>query len=419
MKTLAAPVLSANRVTMLDTIRGFAIFGILVVNMQYFYQPMFSLMLGFQETGSVWDKYSTLLIKFLFEGKFYVIFSALFGYGIAIFLSKPLTEGMSILPVVRRRLGVLLLVGILHLVFLWTGDILIFYSIFGFVLLLFIKVSNKGLIKWAAWLVSIPIVLMTLAWFLGFIFMQAPEAASVYEARIAEAVSNLRNLVDDATQVYSTGTFGEMVSMRLSEYQFLIPGVLFFYPVVLAMFMLGLLGGRLRFMENYSERLPFFRKALWIGLAVGLPFSLIYAYSFIKVDPIAMDFYSVLHTAGHALGGIFMGLFYVSALVLLASKNKLKTFSAWMAPVGQMALTNYLLHSIICTTIFYGYGFGLYGQIGAFQGLLIAIAIFMAQIPLSRFWLSRFHYGPFEWVWRTLTYGKVQPFRKISQQELS
>lgn len=418
MKNLAAPVLSANRVTLLDSIRGFAIFGILVVNMQYFYQPMISLMLGFQEPGSVLDKYSTLLIKFIFEGKFYVIFSALFGYGFAIFLSKPLTEGMSILPVMSRRLGVLLLVGILHLVFLWTGDILIFYSIFGFVLLLFIKVSNKGLVKWAIWLVSIPIVLTVLAWLLVLMFMQVPEGATAIEASFAEAAANARTMVDNATRVYASGTFREMVAMRLTEYQLLVPGMLIFYPVVLAMFMMGMLAGRLRLMANYAEHLPFFRRCLWIGLGVGLPFSLIYAYSFIRVDLHTMDFYSVLLTAGHALGGVFMGLFYVSALVLLASKNKLKTFTGWMAPVGQMALTNYLLHSIICTTIFYGYGFGLVGQIGTFQGLLMAIAIFIAQIPFSRFWMSRFHYGPFEWVWRTLTYGKVQPFRKISQKEL-
>ena len=419
MKTIAAPVLSANRVTMLDTIRGFALFGILMVNMQYFYQPMFSVMLGFQETGTELDKASTLLIKFLFEGKFYVIFSSLFGYGFAIFLSKPLTAGLSILPVLQRRLGVLLLFGILHLVLIWTGDILIFYSIFGFILLLFIKVSNKGLVKWAIWLVSIPIALNALLLFFVWMGSQVPEAASAIEAGFAEAAANVRTMAENATRVYTYGSFGEMVLMRLSEYQFLAPGVLFFYPVVLAMFMLGLLAGRLRLIENFAEHLPFFRKALWIGLAVGLPFSLIYGYSYLKVDPVAMDIYSVMHTAGHALGGIFIGMFYVSALVLLASKNKLKTFSAWLSPVGQMALTNYLLHSIICTTIFYGYGFGLYGQIGAFQGVLIAIAIFMVQIPFSRFWMSRFHYGPFEWVWRTLTYGKVQPFRKISQQELS
>jgi len=417
MKTIAAPVLSGDRITILDTVRGFALFGILVVNMQFFYQPMLSVMLGFQETGSVLDKYSTLLIKLLFEGKFYVIFSALFGYGFAIILSKPLIAGNSILPVFRRRLAVLLLFGILHLVFLWVGDILIFYSLFGFILLLFTKVSNRGLVKWAIWLVSIPIVLTTLFWLFRVASMQIPEAAAAMESDFAEAAANARTMVDNATRVYSSGTFGEMVSMRLTEYQFLAPGVLFFYPVVLAMFILGFLGRRLRIMENPTERLPFFRKALWIGLAIGLPFSLMYAYSFLKVEPTAISFYSVLHTAGHALGGIFMGLFYVSAMVLLAGMNKLKIFSAWLSPVGKMALTNYLLHSIICTTIFYGYGFGLYGKIGAFHGILIAIGIFLAQIPFSRFWLSRFHYGPFEWVWRTLTYGKLQPFLKGPQPD--
>jgi len=412
MKTLTAPVLPANRVAMLDTLRGFALFGILMVNMQYFHQPMMALMLGFPETATGADKASILLIKFLFEGKFYVIFALLFGYGISIFLSKTLTSGVSILPVLRRRLGVLLLIGILHFVLLWTGDILVFYAIFGFVLLLFIKVSNKGLVKWSIWLVSIPIVFTTLMWLFIRMAMQIPEAASAFDASYAETVKTVQNMVENATRIYSSGTFREMVSMRLQEYQFLAPGVLFFSPVVLAMFMLGLLGGRKQLIENYSDHLPFFRKSMWVGLSVGLPFSLLFAYAFLNVKPIQMDVYSVLHTIGHSLSGIFMGLFYISTLVLLASKNKLKTFSAWISPVGQMALTNYLLHSIICTTIFYGYGFGLYGKIGAFQGVLLAIVIFIVQIPLSRFWLSRFYYGPFEWLWRTLTYGKAQPFVK-------
>ena len=142
MKTLTAPVLPANRVAMLDTLRGFALFGVLMVNMQFFHDPMMAFMFGFPETATGADKASILLIKFLFMGKFFVIFSLLFGYGISIFLSKTLTSGVSILPVLRRRLGVLLLIGVLHFVLLWAGDILMYYAIFGFVLLLFNKVPD-------------------------------------------------------------------------------------------------------------------------------------------------------------------------------------------------------------------------------------------------------------------------------------
>jgi uncharacterized protein len=113
-----------------------------------------------------------------------------------------------------------------------------------------------------------------------------------------------------------------------------------------------------------------------------------------------------------ALGGVFLGLFYVSVIVLMLNRGKLQTFSRLLAPVGRMALTNYLMHSIICTSIFYGYGFGLYGKVSIFQGILLTILIFALQIPFSQFWLNHFHYGPFEWLWRSLTYGKLQPFRK-------
>lgn len=411
MKTLTAPVLPANRVAMLDTLRGFALFGVLMVNMQFFHDPMTAFLFGFPETATGADKASILIIKFLFMGKFFLIFSLLFGYGISIFLSKTLTSGVSILPVLRRRLGVLLLIGVLHFVLLWAGDILVYYAIFGFVLLLFNKVSNKGLVKWSIWLVSISIVLSTLLWLLIRMAMQILEAAPALDASYAEAVKTLQNMMENVARIYSSGTYREMVSMRLHDIQFLGLILPFVLPMVLPMFLLGLLGGRKQLIENYSDHLPFFRKSMWVGLSVGLPSNLLFVYAFLNIKQMPMVVNSVLYTIG-SLGGIFMGLFYISTLVLLASKNKLKTFSAWMSPVGKMALTNYLLHSIICTTIFYGYGFGLIGQIGAFQGVLLAIVIFIVQIPLSRFWLSRFYYGPFEWLWRILTYGKAQPFVK-------
>ncbi len=110
----------------------------------------------------------------------------------------------------------------------------------------------------------------------------------------------------------------------------------------------------------------------------------------------------------------FLLIFGILHVVLLFSKGKLSTMAKLLSPVGRMALTNYLLHSIICTTLFYSYGFGLFGKINTFQGILLSIIIFALQVPLSRWWLRNFHYGPFEWLWRSLTYMKVQPFRKLA-----
>ena len=412
MKTLATPVLPQDRVAVIDTLRGFALFGILVVNMQFFSQPMISVMLGFQPTDSLLDTGSTFLIKFLFEGKFYVLFSALFGYGFAVFLSKSLPEGQTILPVFRTRMAILLLIGIMHLTFLWAGDVLIYYAIFGFILILFRNVSDKVLVRWTFWLVMIPILLTALFVILGSIAMTVPEVSKSMTASLEAASIESRNLVANAIQTYATGTFREMVAMRFLEYQTLAPGVLFFYPVVLAMFLMGFLAGRKRLLENFTQHVPIFRKTLLIGAAIGLPFSLLYAFTFMHMDPHNLNIFLFLNTVGHSVGGIFLSLFYVSGIILLAGKNKLGWFSKFIAPVGRMALSNYLLQSLVATCIFYGHGLGLIGMTTSTQGLAISLVIFSLQIPFSHVWLRYFYYGPFEWIWRSLTYRKLQPFRR-------
>lgn len=242
--------------------------------------------------------------------------------------------------------------------------------------------------------------------------MGIPEVAESVRASIEAASASTRNFVEQATEIYLTGSFLEMAAMRLQEFQMLAPGVLFFYPIVLAMFLMGFLAGRKRILENFMEHIPLFRKTFWLGLAIGLPFSLIYAYTHLKIDPMGIDALMILNTSGHAIGGIFLSLFYVSAIVLLFAKNKIQWFVHALAPVGQMALSNYLLQSIIATFIFYGYGLGLMGKISALQGIALSLVIFFLQVPISHVWLQYFQYGPFEWIWRSLTYRKLQPFRR-------
>ena len=412
MNATISPVLPHQRMGLIDSLRGFALLGILMVNMQFFAQPMVSLMLGFQPTGVLYETASVFFVKFLFEGKFFVLFSALFGYGFAIILSKSTPEGTTMLPYIRSRFAILLLVGILHLVVLWPGDILIYYAIFGFILILFRKVSDKGLQKWALGLVLVPIIFTSLIFVMGWLAMGVPEVAESIKANLEAASARTRNFVEQATEIYLTGSFQEMANMRLQEYLMLAPGVLFFYPIVLAMFLMGFLAGRKRILENFMDHIPLFRKCLWLGLGIGLPFSLMYAYTYLKIDPMGIDAFMILNTSGHAIGGIFLGLFYVSAIILLVAKNKIHWFVKALAPVGQMALSNYLLQSIIATFIFYGYGLGLMGQISALQGITLSLVIFFLQVPISHVWLQYFQYGPFEWIWRSLTYRKLQPFRR-------
>ncbi|MBW6497684.1 MAG: DUF418 domain-containing protein [Bacteroidales bacterium] len=412
MKTVGLPVSDKERIVLLDVLRGLAIFGILMVNMQIFFRPMLHMLSGYQADETILNLASTAFIKFFFEGKFYVMFSLLFGYGFFLFMNKPTEEGRSILPVYLRRVFFLLIFGILHVVLLWPGDILVFYALFGFLLPLFRKVSDRGLVKWAIWLVIIPTALTALAVLAITLAMNIPEASSQIESSLGEGQHAMKEMVEKAAAAYSTGTFAEVTRIRLFEYKMLLPGLLFFYPVVMAMFLLGYLAARKNLIAGYQEHLPFFRKSLRWGAFIGIPFSALFAISYFYAKPQQMDVFQALSTLSIAVGGFFLSLFYISSVVLLFSKGKLSTIAKLLSPVGRMALTNYLMQSIICTTLFYSYGFGLFGKINTFQGILLAIIIFALQIPLSRWWLKSFHYGPFEWLWRSLTYMKVQPFRK-------
>lgn len=412
MKTIASPVSAKERIVVLDVLRGLAIFGILMVNMQLFLKPMSTMLLGYQESAPLVERLSGLFIKFFFEGKFYVIFSLLFGYGAYLFLHKYTPEGSSILPVYRRRMLVLLIFGILHVVLLWPGDILVFYALFGFLLPAFRKVSDKGLMKWAVWLMIIPTLVTALFVLLMKLMMSIPEAAQAMEANMEGGAGVMQSLTERAFAAYSQGSFAEMARIRLEEYRFLLPGLLFFYPVVLGLFLLGHLAARKGLMADPGAHLPFFRKAAGWGAAIGFPLSLLFVFSHIRMDNFRFDAFQVVNLLATAFGGFFLGLFYVSLVVIQVSKGKLRAFSQWLAPVGRMALSNYLLHSIICTTLFYGYGFGWMGKVNSFQGILITLAIYAVQIPFSHYWLKHFHYGPFEWLWRSLTYGKLQAFQK-------
>jgi uncharacterized protein len=412
MKTTAHPVSLSERIHLLDMLRGLAIFGILMVNMQVFYQPMTLMMAGYQGSETTAGLISEIFIKVFFEGKFYVLFSMLFGYGFYIFMNKTTESGGSIVPVFRRRVFFLFLFGVLHVVLLWPGDILTFYAIFGLILLAFRKVSDRGLIKWAIWLALIPTIAVGL--FAGFLFamLQIPEVAAEMIPALRQQAIEMQAMLEHAAAVYATGSFGQITAMRISEYLTMLPGVIFFYPVVLAMFLLGFWAGRKGIIKNYQDHLPFFRKMARVGLLFGLPLSGLFAWAYLNSSPGMPTPVSFLSTIGHTFGGILLGLFYVSVMVLLTAKGKTGSLQKWLAPVGRMALTNYLLHSIVFTTVFYGYGFGFFGQINPPTGILLTVIMFVLQIPFSKWWLSRFQYGPFEWLWRSLTYLEWQPFMK-------
>ncbi|MFO8236034.1 MAG: DUF418 domain-containing protein [Bacteroidales bacterium] len=411
MSTRVSPLRPAERIVLIDALRGLAIFGIFMVNMQYMYEPMTKMLISSSQDAPIHQLISESFIKFFFEGKFYVIFSMLFGFGFWIFLNKSTSDGSSVVPVFRRRLFFLMLFGIAHIVLLWVGDILLYYTLLGFILILFKKASEKKIKKWIISLVLVPPVVITLLVSMIWALSQIPEAKEAMDSAFQESIHEITQFVEHTAAIYAKGSFSEIITVRIDEYLTLLPGTLTFFPIILGMFLLGVLFARKKLLTEYVNNLSFFKKVFWWGVGVGVPTNTLYTiashYSILCIPDGWMLLTSIMHT----FGGIAFGLSIISAMAILFAKGKSGWLSFLLAPVGRMALTNYLLQSIISAFLFYSHGLRLIGKVEAWQGIVLVIIIFSAQIVFSKWWLKRFRFGPFEWLWRSLTYGKIQPMK--------
>ena len=411
-KTTLNPVLGDNRIVILDVLRGIALLGILMVNMPVFNTP-FVLVIG---EGRLWtdplNKTAFWVMDFLFHGKFYVLFSFLFGMGFYFFLRKVDEAGKTVITHFRRRLFILLVIGILHVALLWYGDILVVYALFGFVLTWFRNKSDRTVFVWAIVFFLIPVVFTILMVSMVNLAMSNPDAASQVEQTFSGQQAHFDQLTERAMVVYSTGSFGEIMSMRLTEYSYIWGGIFSFFPFVLAMFLTGMLFGRRGYLADIKAHEGFFRKLLWISLPLALIFNYLLATNAAVAQHAFPSTELILMIIGFAIGGPSMMFVYLSLVVFCLNRGHFRWLSSRLATTGRMALTNYLAQSIICTTIYYGYGLGLYGKVSVFNGMLLTLAIFVIQVIWSQYWLKYFRFGPFEWAWRSLTYLRMQPFKR-------
>lgn len=410
---IKSPLAQSQRIDLVDALRGFALFGILMVNIHLMYEPITQIMLGAKADASLLHVISESFVKFFFEGKFYVIFSMLFGFGFFVFMNKIADSPDTVLPLFRRRLFFLLLFGLAHITLLWAGDVLLYYALAGFLLIPFRNTSDKKIFKWAVVLILLPVLLMTFIT-LGFsLASNVPAVESSMNSSFQIGVDSTRDLIERVTQVYSTGSFSEIISMRVTEYLNLLSGSLFsFVPVVLGMFLIGFLAARKGILSNYNDHFSLFKRIFWWGLSIGVVTSALYAYAFQKAILMLPSASTFLTTSMHIIGGFALGMCYVSLIAILFIKGKAGFFRKYLAPVGRMALTNYLMQSIITAFLFHSYGLGLYGNVEVWQGIVLTVAIFAFQIGFSQWWLSLFQFGPFEWLWRSLTYRKMQDFKR-------
>jgi uncharacterized protein len=324
----------------------------------------------------------------LISGRFITLFSFLFGLGFAVQLGRAERRGTSVVPIYARRLAVGLVLGLAHLFLLFQGDIVSTYALLGFLLLLFYKRADRTLLIWAAVLIFLGPVLWNLA-------LRLPELLGSPGAKEAAkaAAEHSKALRAQVLEAFSRGSWLDTVRSGAAYYV----GDLFkmlsiLLPVIAGRFLLGLWAGRRRLFHDAPQHLPFFRRLLGWGLvlgilssSVGVLFGQLFSRKILNPEtlpwlPFAMG--PVRHLAELGMAA------YVSGITLLFQRAAWRRRLAVLAPVGQMALTNYLLESVLGVLLFYGYGLGLMGKLGSAAQLALALAIFALQILFSHLWLA-------------------------------
>jgi uncharacterized protein len=395
-----SPVGTSERQVILDVLRGIALAGICLANYSEFSLYTFQTeeIVGAMSTAGI-DRIIKFLQYFFIDGKFYSLFSLLFGIGFSIIMSNTVKKGGNGMKIFYRRMTVLMFIGIFHLLFLWAGDILILYAATGFLLPLFRKVPDRKLILFSALLILFPVVVDGCITLFG-LNLSAPvicatqyfhDKAGITDENFPVWLVESKNYTD-ILKFNLAGAF-----IRMQEF---IDGNRIFK--VLGLFLLGLCIGRNRIYANLDDNRKHLKQILRYGLVAGLPASFLYAWESTNAHPFGL----VAHSIIYAISVVPLSLAYMSGICLWFLKNKEQKIFRVLASSGRMALTNYIAQSVFGMIIFYGTGFALGARTGLVYTELIAAGIFLFQVLYSYIWLRNFRFGPLEWCWRMLTYGK-------------
>ena len=431
----AAPVMQSERIAIIDALRGFAILGILLMNIPGFGLPAPA---GWDPTVN--NEYGTInfriwhFVEWFPEGTQRAIFSLLFGAGIILFTTRQEQRLDGLRPAdyfLRRQLW-LMVFGLIDVyILLWWGDILFDYACYGIIMFTFRKLSPKGLLIGA----GICLLLMLARENRDFYqdkkmiyrgeLVQAIDTtkvkltelqkeqlgamtdfkeSSLHEKKVKRMEKNIRKTTSDYEQLYEYRT-GIYINNALIRYLYMgVWDVLLFMFLGMAFYKMGILTGEASY------------KTYWIMAIAGLGLGL--TLSYYRLQPLIdykfdwFEYTKKVRFEYYTLSRALRSLGIFATIVLLYKSGWVKWLFALMKPVGQMAFTNYLTQSLICGIIFYGVGFGLYGKLQRYEVYCVVGAIWLLQIIWSHIWLRYFYFGPLEWCWRSLTYWKKQPVCK-------
>ena len=385
--------MTQQRQALPDQLRGFALLGIIVVNMPFL--AVSNIGTWELQLSNLSDKVVAFLIVALAQGKFYLLFAFLFGYSLTLILKSRSTNGVR--RYLRRLIGLAVL-GAGHAYLFFIGDILMSYALLGLVLLLFIGRSTRTVLFASAFSYVIGLALLAL------VFFETRRATASAGGFITNPTA-----LDDAIK----GSFLDSVVGRANALPeaLLVQLVINWFPA-LSMFLLGLAAGRVGLLSDPAKHKSLWRSCVIVGVLVGLPAGITSAWlALVPEDP----------TGVYGIAGVVVGFAlapalsagYVGAIALLSHRR----FMSYAEPAGRMSLTGYLGESILLAAIFCGWGLGLFGVLNLTQALFVALGVWIALEIFAKQWLRTFAYGPFEWILRSWSNLEIATFRKSSQSD--
>ncbi len=394
------PIGDAGRIEALDMLRGFSLLGIFIANMLVFHSPYMYMdpYSWFPDNG---EGLPFMWLDIFIEASFYPIFAMLFGYGLSMQYEKSLLQKSPFGPVAVRRMSILLLFGLIHGFFIWSGDILFTYAIMGFIMIALVRVPPKWLFFGAIALYVVPNGLIT-----GLLYVaeQFDTGAALSE------FADIQQL-QESIEVYGHGSYAAALAFRAKEWVMVSGLNLFLTPVmILPLMMIGAAFAKWKIFERAKELKS---RLVVVGVSTLIIGLLLKALPFLIGPDVSMQLVQTY------FGGPLVAIGYGALVLLLCTTSWFTKVFRPVAKAGRMSMTTYIGQSVIATLIFYHYGFGMYGKVDIMTGTLMAVGIFVVQALLADLWLSRYKMGPIEWVWRIGTYGTILSNKKEKRRDLS
>jgi uncharacterized protein len=444
-KPRAEPVVGNERFFAVDVLRGFALLGILAMNIVGFGWPVPAYDDPFRGGGFTGlDRGIWFFNHMFFEMKMMTIFSMLFGAGLVLMDQRAEARGVKIRGVYFRRVFWLLVIGIIHAYLIWWGDILVLYAETGFFLYFFRNLAPRTLV-----ILGISAMLLLAPIVLGFAaasdYIKAAAARAEAPAKptsrrlgpvervrilvtntlITQARNALRSNPEEQAKdwdkemaAYRGGYRGivkyKAIGLLVEHTVYFVLGAGFFAA---SRMLIGM--GLMKWGVFSAQRSPrFYVWMVALGYGLGLPLMIFDAIELIQ-HKFSTDYFMHGGLFYNVYGSIVVALGHVGLLMLIVKSGALSWLTTRLAEVGRMALSNYLTHSIVCTTLFYGYGFGLFGHVNRTGLAAIVVVIWVIQLLISPIWLKHFRYGPAEWLWRSLTYWRIQPIWQRAEERMA